>query len=250
MFEHHTALGTFVGFQSGMTSLMGAESDAVGEMLATLLALENILERMGLHVLGDCHPKLKLPAAQRAVVRLIWKIVAAVTPELLDCCEALLTASACETPLLACVRLLIRTCKVLPLLFVCLSVFDETAAVHKCQITFFAGERCRVIVCMEVSVEVQGLSAIKPFPTVLALQPRLLTCPHCVQCIISLAVNPIADPLSSTSVHLEPVPWFVLFALFASTVLDLANLLSTRLRHIFSKFTGLHHRFGEVIRVL
>jgi hypothetical protein len=71
MFEHHTALKTFVWLQGSMTSLMRTESGAIREMFVALLALENILKRMYLHVPRDSHLKLKLSTTQGTAVRFI-----------------------------------------------------------------------------------------------------------------------------------------------------------------------------------
>lgn len=80
VFENHAALRAFVGFQGGVTSLVGAQGRGVWESLTALLACEDALLGVGHHVLSDRHLKLEFLAAQGAVVRLFYCIAAVVVP--------------------------------------------------------------------------------------------------------------------------------------------------------------------------
>lgn len=173
--EDHVALWALIGLEGGVTSLVLPQGEEVMERLRTLLAAEHVLLGMSGHVLGDGDLHLKVLAAQRAVVRLFSIFAAIVVPQLVNGGEdggALCTLKGALFNVFW--LYLWREKWLLLLLPVFIPVFDEAAAVLESEATFFAGERCQVVlVCVKVAVEVKHLTAVELLSTVLAFQTRL-----------------------------------------------------------------------------
>ena len=194
MLEDHAALGAFIGFQSGVTSLVVAQGHGVWERLTAFLASENAFLGMGYHVLGYGHPELEVLAAQGAVVRLFCCIAAVVVPQLIHCREDPLTLCTLETSLLHHLQLLLWRNKLLLLLFMFVSVFNEAAAVLKGKATFFTGEgRELVLVRVEVAVKVERLAPVERLPTLFAHQTALFWLDCHIGVVLSVRLVIILD---------------------------------------------------------
>lgn len=173
--EDHVALWALIGLQGGMTSLVLAQGKEVMERLRALLAPEHVLLGVSGHVLGDGDLHLEVLPAQRAVVRLFNIFAAIVVPQLDNGGEDGGALCTLKGALLNVFWLYLwREKRLLLLLLVFISMFDEAAAVLESEVTFFAGERCQVVLmCVKVAVKVKHLTAVKLLSTVLAFQTRL-----------------------------------------------------------------------------
>lgn len=179
VFENHAALGAFVGFQGGVTSLVEVQSHGVWESLTAFLACEAALLGVVHHVLSDRHLKLELLSAQGAVVRLINCVGAVVVPQLIHCGEDRLTFCTLKTTVLRRFNLPLWSKELLLLLFMFIPVFNEAAAVLKSKAAFFTGEgRELVLMCVKVPVKVERLAAVEGLPALLAHQTALFWL-HC-----------------------------------------------------------------------
>lgn len=151
-------------------------------------------------MLSDRNLKLEILAAQRAVIRLFYHIAAVVVSQLIHSKEDPLTLCALKSTLLHCLWLLFWSNKLLLLLFMFISVFNEAAAVLKGKAAFFTGEWCELILmCMKVAVKVVRLPTGEGLSTLLAYQTALfwLSCHISVLLSVCLFVvfNHVLYPL-------------------------------------------------------
>lgn len=189
VFENHATLWAFIGFESSVASLVEAQGHAVWESLIALLARKDAFLGMGHHVLGDRHLKLEFLAAQGAVERLFYCIIAVMVPQLTNCREDPLTFCTLKSTLLICLHLLLWSQKLLLPLPVLVSVFNEAAAVLEGKAAFFTGEgRELILVCVKVAVKVERLTAVESLPTLFADQTILFLSSHRVGVVLSVCV--------------------------------------------------------------
>ena len=188
VFENHAALWAFIGFESHVASLVEAQGHGVWESLIALLTCKDAFLGMGHHVFGDRHLKLEFLAAQGAVVRLFYCIIAVVVPQLTNCREDPLTFCALKSALLARCLLLWGQKLLLPLP-VLVSVFNEAAAVLEGKAAFFTGEgRELVLVSVKVAVKVERLAAVECLPALFAHQTVLFMFRHCIGVLLSVCL--------------------------------------------------------------